>query len=32
MDSEFDEVMKIFRTNLPYEEVQGMVSSYLEKW
>ncbi|CAK69589.1 unnamed protein product (macronuclear) [Paramecium tetraurelia] len=32
MDSEFDEVMKIFRTNLPYEEVQALVTSHLEKW
>lgn len=31
MDSEFDEIMKIFRTNLPYEEVQSIISSYLEK-
>ncbi|CAD8103856.1 unnamed protein product [Paramecium sonneborni] len=32
MDIEFDEVMKIFRSNLPYEEIQAMVSSSLEKW
>lgn len=31
MDSEFEEIMKIFRMNLPYEEVQAVVTSYLEK-